>query len=75
MENMIDMTGYSYVDHRGKYEFYRKIENDRGKWLAKDCETDEIFPITYMQARGFEPIVRDQIGELAHTLGRILLPH
>lgn len=27
----------------GKYSLYRKIENGKGKWLAEDTETGEVF--------------------------------
>lgn len=68
-------TGYSYVSSIKKYDLYRKIENNRGKWLAEDMETGEIFPITYEQARGFEPIRPTGIELLARDLGKMLLPH
>ena len=74
MENLTDMTGYKDAGSIGKYYLYRKIENGKGKWLAEDSETGEIFPITYMQARGYEPIIRSSIEELSYTLGKILLP-
>jgi len=75
MENsMIDMTGYEDAGYIGKYYLYRKIVDGIGKWLAEDSDTGEVFSITYMQARGYEPIIRDPIGELAHRIGKILLP-
>ena len=75
MENpMVDMTGYESAGYIGKYYLYRKIEDNNGKWIAEDSDTGEVFPITYMQARGYEPIVRNPIEKLSHTLGKILLP-
>ena len=71
---MIDTNEYKDAGSIGKYYLYRKIENGKGKWLAEDCETGEIFPITYRQAIGDEPIKPTSIGNLASTLGRILLP-
>ena len=71
---MFDKTGYKQAGSIGKYYLYRKIENGKGKWLAEDCETDEVFPITYEQARGYEPIRPTPIGNLSRQLGKILLP-
>lgn len=74
---VIDTTGYeklSCSSSIGKYDLYRKIENGKGKWLAEDTETGEIFPITYEQARGYEPIRPTETEKLARELGRILLP-
>lgn len=66
--------GYTYVSRIGdKFDTYRKIENNRGKWIAENIETGEFFPITYEQARGFEPINPSGIELLARELGRILL--
>lgn len=57
-----------------KYNLYRKIENGKGKWVAEDVKTGEVFPITYEQARGFEPIRPTPIENLTRELGRMLLP-
>jgi hypothetical protein len=70
MEN----TEYKEAGSRGKYYLYRKIENGKGKWLAEDCETGEIFPITYKQAIGEEPIRPTTIGNLSRKIGEKLLP-
>ena len=71
---MVDMNGYTMLPHGiGKYNLYRKIENGKGKWLAEDWETGEIFPITYEQARGFEPIRPNSIESLSSFLGKRLL--
>ena len=71
----MDTTGYTKLNCGiGKYNLYRKIENDKGKWLAEDTETCEIFPITYQQALGCEPIRPTPISNLSIELGKILLP-
>ena len=75
---MIDKSGYEYVTSISKgfvvYEIYRKIENGKGKWIAEDCETGEVFRITYDQALGYEPIRPTQSELLAREVGRKLLP-
>lgn len=58
----------------GKYSLYRKIENGKGKWLAEDTETGEVFSITYQQALGNEPIRPTEIEKLSRFLGEKLLP-
>ena len=71
----MDTTGYTMLNCGiGKYNLYRKIENGKGKWLAEDTETSEIFPITYQQALGYEPIRPNETENLSRMLGRILLP-
>lgn len=76
---MIDKNEYSYAGSISKtnvvYELYRKIENGKGKWIAEDSTTGEVFPITYEQARGFEPIRPTEIEKLSMQLGKMLLPH
>lgn len=72
--NLIDMTGWEEVCGISGYDLYRKIENGKGKWLAEDIGTGEVFPITYQQALGYEPIRPTIIENLARELGRILLP-
>lgn len=76
---MINKSEYSYAGSISKtnviYELYRKIENGKGKWIAEDSTTGEIFPITYAQALGEEPIRPTGIENLAMYLGKILLPH
>lgn len=69
---MIDMNGYQEAGSIGQYYLYRKIENGRGKWLAEDCGTGEIFPITYEQATGYKPIKSTSAGNLSKTIGKIL---
>ena len=75
---MIDKNEYSYAGSISKtnvvYELYRKIENGKGKWIAEDSATGEIFPITYAQARGEEPIRPTEAEKLSKHLGKILLP-
>ena len=72
----MDTTGYTKLVNCGigKYDLYRKIENGKGKWLAEDTETGEVFPITYEQALGHEPIRPTPIENLSRQLGKILLP-
>lgn len=72
----IDKAEYQEVcySNNGKYLLYRKIENGKGKWIAEDCQTGEVFPITYEQARGYEPIRPTPIENLSRRLGKILLP-
>lgn len=75
---MIDKSEYQYAGSISKshvvYDLYRKIENNKGKWIAEDCNTGELFPITYEQARGFEPIRPTGIESLSRELGKMLLP-
>ena len=75
---MINKSEYEHVSSISKtniiYELYRKIENGKGKWIAEDSVTGEIFPITYAQARGEEPIRPTGAEKLSKQLGRILLP-
>lgn len=70
----IDKSTYSPAGYIGKYDLFRKLEDGRGKWIAEDTETGEVFPITYDQARGFEPIRPDGVQRLSCELGRLLLP-
>lgn len=76
---MINKNEYQHAGCISKtnvvYELYRKIENGKGKWIAEDSTTGEVFPITYAQARGEEPIRPTEIGKLSKHLGKILLPH
>lgn len=74
----IDLSEYEYITYgRGrdnKWSLYRKIDNGKGVWAAKHCDTGEIKPITYDQARGFEPIGNSRIDTLSRELGTMLLP-
>lgn len=71
----IDKSGYQEVgnSNNGKYLLYRKLENGKGKWIAEDEQTGEVFPITYEQALGRELIRPTQIEKLSRRLGKILL--
>lgn len=70
-----NVTGYEKLNSCiGKYCLYRKLENGKGKWLAEDCETGKIFPITYYQALGYEPIKPTNAEKLSRYLGKLLLP-
>lgn len=71
----ININEYEQVySSNSKYNLYRKIENGKGKWIAEDVKTGEVFHITYEQARGYEPIRPTPIESLARELGRMLLP-
>ncbi len=66
-----------YVGNVNGYQVYRKIEDGRGKWFAhhQDDPVDYMFPITYDQARGFDPLpARSTVEELGRDLGKKLLP-
>lgn len=71
----ININEYEQVySSNSKYNLYRKIENGKGKWIAEDIKTGEIFPITYQQALGYEPIRPTEIESLSRQLGKMLLP-
>lgn len=59
-----------------QYALYRAIIDGRGTWSAREIsggtETGDLFPITYEQARGLEPM--NAAGRLARDLGRLLMP-
>lgn len=71
----IDKSGYQEVCYskNGKYLLYRKLENGKGKWIAEDEQTGEVFSITYEQALGRELIRPTQIEKLSRWLGKVLL--
>ena len=71
----IDKSGYQEVGYsnNGKYLLYRKLENGKGKWIAEDEQTGEVFSITYEQALGRELIRPTQTEKLSRWLGKILL--
>ena len=71
----IDKAGYQEVGYsnNGKYLLYRKLENGKGKWIAEDEQTGEVFSITYEQALGRELIRPTQIEKLSRWLGKTLL--
>ena len=71
----IDKAGYQEVGYsnNGKYLLYRKLENGKGKWIAEDEQTGEVFSITYEQALGRELIRPTQNEKLSRWLGKILL--
>lgn len=72
----INKSGYQEVGYsnNGKYLLYRKLENGKGKWIAEDEQTGEVFSITYEQALGRELIRSTQTEKLSRWLGKILLP-
>ena len=71
----IDKSGYQEVGYsnNGKYLLYRKLENGKGKRIAEDEQTGEVFSITYEQALGRELIRPTQTEKLSRWLGKILL--
>lgn len=79
-----DMDGdsYEYVTNVNGYWVYRSVVNGKGVWRAMPQGSDESqfdslsFPISYDQARGFEPINEPAaITKLRKHLGKKLLPN
>ena len=68
-QELID-AGFERVSGRKGYDFYRKLVNGKGKWYA--VKDGQVTPITYEQARGYEPINSEE--KMAMTLGRKLMP-
>ena len=66
------MREWEYVTNRRGYSIYRKIVNNKGVWKAIKEDTGEEKPITYDQARGYEPI--DNAEAIGMQLGKLLLP-
>lgn len=78
--NLDDET-YKYVTNVDGYWVYRAIVDGKGVWRAMPQDSDESqfeelsFPISYDQARGFEPIDEPSaITKLRKDLGKKLLP-
>lgn len=79
----VDLSEYEYAGNADGYFTYRKIIKDKdgnphGIWAAQDKEEKyPPFEITYMQARGYDPIITDHDSNakiLGRELGRMLLP-
>ena len=70
-EDELIQQGFQRVSGRRGYDFYRKLVDGKGKWYA--AKDGEVIPITYDQARGYEPLNSEE--KMAMTLGRKLLPH
>ena len=66
------IEAYSDYSQNGNFRVYRKVENGKGKWLAEDLESGEVFPITYQQALGYEPIRKSPVENLSRDLGKKL---
>lgn len=66
-------AGFEQAGYRKNYDFYRKLINGKGKWYAVDTKDGRVFPITWDQAVGYEPI--DSTEGMAMKLGKVLLPH
>lgn len=71
-QELID-AGFEQAGYRKNYDFYRKLINGKGKWYAVDTKDGRVFPITWDQAVGYEPI--DSTEGMAMKLGSMLLPH
>lgn len=71
-QELID-AGFEQAGYRKNYDFYRKLINGKGKWYAVDTKDGRVFPITWDQAVGYEPI--DSTEGMAMKLGGMLLPH
>lgn len=76
----IQDNNYRYVFTRDGYFIYRAIQNGKGVWraLAQNYDESEFdkysFPISYEQARGFEPINdTDGIKKISKYVGDKLL--
>ena len=70
-EDDLIKQGFERVSGRRGYDFYRKLVDGKGKWYAS--KDGEVIPITYGQARGYEPINSEE--SMAMKLGGMLLPH
>ena len=71
-QDLID-AGFEQAGYRKQYDFYRKKIDGKGTWYAVDTKSGNVFPITYEQARGYEPI--DSEEGMSMKLGSMLLPH
>lgn len=69
----LEANGFEHAGYRKQYDFYRKLVDGKGKWYAVDTKEGKVFPITWDQAVGYEPI--DSTEGMAMKLGSILLPH
>lgn len=66
-----------FICNTDGYLVYRIIEDGRGKWYAheQDAPIETMVPITYEQARGYEPMPNESsIRKLQRELGEMLLP-
>lgn len=78
---MFEGNNYEYVTNNDRYWIYRAVIDGKGVWRAMPQGSDESefsrlsFPISYDQARGFEPINEPSaITKLRKDLGKKLLP-
>jgi len=62
--------GWQFCGYSDGCPVFRKVENGRGNWCA--IVEDDVLPITYDQARGFDAITN--AGKLSRFLGKKLLP-
>lgn len=81
-EDYDKLLGYNILsstlkDGGDTYALLRKTEDGKTKWAAAKYvngipDEDNIFEITYEQARGFEPLT--DTGKISRKLGKTLLP-
>ena len=71
-QDLID-AGFEQAGYRKQYDFYRKKIDGKGTWYAVDTKSGNVFPITWSQAVGYDPI--DSGEGLSMKLGSMLLPH
>ena len=71
-QDLID-AGFEQAGYRKQYDFYRKRIDGKGTWYAVDTKSGNVFPITWSQAVGYDPI--DSAEGLSMKLGSMLLPH
>ena len=71
-QDLID-AGFEQAGYRKQYDFYRKKIDGKGTWYAVDTKSGNVFPITWSQAVGYDPI--DSAEGLSMKLGSMLLPH
>lgn len=79
----VDLSMYEFIEDGQGYFIYRRIVEDEngtphGKWAAQDHDRKHPpFKITYMQARGYDPIDKydSDIKKLSRELGKALLPN
>ena len=69
-EDDLIKDGFQRVSGRRGYDFYRKLVDGKGKWYA--AKDGEVMPITYDQARGYEPLNSEE--SMSMRLGHALLP-
>lgn len=69
-EKQLRDEGYEFVGYTSDIPVFRKIVKKHGKWAA--IVNEKPIKISYEQARGLEPITREQAMRM--KLGKLLLP-